>query len=274
MSSKVSGGDLNLLHLETTDCALPDCTNRVVLVTLNRPDKRNALSAQLANELSETLTQLRSDHNLRVVIITGAGEAFSAGTDITELTNLTEAEALQVSARGQKLCDSIESFPVPVLAAINGIAAGGGCELALACHLRIASKNARFSLPETRLGLIPAYGGTQRLSRDIAVARALELMLAGSELDAASALQLGLLNRVVEQDELLVEARALAKQIAAFAPLAIRACLKAVTDGLKVPFEEGLKLERELFASLFATEDAKEGTRAFLEKRAPIFKGK
>jgi enoyl-CoA hydratase len=246
----------------------------IAVLTLNRPEKRNALSADLINELTHTLAELRNDDSLRVVIVTGAGDAFSAGTDITEVTDLTEAEALQVSARGQKLCDSIESFPVPVIAAINGIAAGGGCELALACHLRTASNNARFSLPETRLGLIPAYGGTQRLSRDIALARALELMLAGNELDAASALQLGLLNRVVDDGRLLVESRALAKQIAALAPLAIRACLKAVTEGLRLPFEEGLKLERELFASLFATEDAKEGTRAFLEKRAPSFKGR
>jgi enoyl-CoA hydratase len=249
-------------------------TDGIAVLTLNRPEKRNALSADLINELTHTLAELRNDDSLRVVIVTGAGDAFSAGTDITEVTDLTEAEALQVSARGQKLCDSIESFPVPVIAAINGIAAGGGCELALACHLRTASNNARFSLPETRLGLIPAYGGTQRLSRDIALARALELMLAGNELDAASALQLGLLNRVVDDGRLLVESRALAKQIAALAPLAIRACLKAVTEGLRLPFEEGLKLERELFASLFATEDAKEGTRAFLEKRAPSFKGR
>ena len=248
--------------------------DEIAVVTLNRPEKRNALSSDLINELTRAFADLRNDESLRVAIITGAGDAFSAGTDIKELTDLTEAEALQVSARGQKLCDSIESFPVPVIAAINGIAAGGGCELALACHLRIASKNATFSLPETRLGLMPAYGGTQRLSRDVAVARALELMLAGTELDAASALQLGLLNRVVEHGQLLVESRALAKQIAALAPLAIRACLKAVTEGLKLPFEDGLKLERELFASLFATEDAKEGTRAFLEKRAPRFKGK
>ena len=244
------------------------------VLTLDRPEKRNALSADLIDDLARTFADLRNDDSLRVVIITGAGDAFSSGTDITELTDLTETEALQVSARGQKLCDSIESFPLPVIAAVNGIAAGGGCELALACHLRVASKNARFSLPETRLGLIPAYGGTQRLSRDIAVARALELMLAGNELDAASALQLGLLNRVVERGELLDESRALAKQIAALAPLAIRACLKAVTEGMKVSFEEGLKLERELFASVFATEDAKEGTRAFLEKRAPVFKGR
>ena len=175
--------------------------------------------------------------------------------------------------RGQKLCDEIESFPVPVIAAVNGIAAGGGCELVLACHLRIASSHAQFSLPETKLGLIPAYGGTQRITRDIAIARALEMMLAGKDIDSTMALKLGLLNRVVEPNELMSEARALANEIAALAPLAIRACLKAVTEGLKMPFEEGLALERQLFASLFATEDAKEGTRAFLEKRAPRFKG-
>lgn len=248
--------------------------DQIRLLTLNRADKRNALSAELLNELSQAFERLASEDDLRALILTGVGNAFCAGTDISELPNLTEAEAVEVSARGQHLCDQIESFPVPVIAAVNGIAAGGGCELVLACHLRVASSDARFSLPETRLGLIPAYGGTQRLSRDIAVARALEMMLAGSELDAANALQLGLLNRVVKPDELMVEARALANLIAGLAPLAIRACLKAVTEGLKLPFEEGLALERQLFASLFATEDAKEGTRAFLEKRRPVFKGR
>lgn len=248
--------------------------DQIALLTLNKPAKRNALSAELLGELSQAFARLASDDDLRALILTGAGDAFCAGTDISELDDLTEAEAIEVSTRGQKLCDQIDSFPVPVIAAVNGIAAGGGCELALACHLRVASTNARFSLPETRLGLLPAYGGTQRLSRDIAVARALEMMLAGSELDATSALQLGLLNRVVEPDELMIDARALANEIAALAPLAIRACLKAVTEGLKLPFEEGLALEQQLFASLFATEDAKEGTRAFLEKRKPVFKGR
>ena len=248
--------------------------NQIGLLTLNRAAKRNALSAELLHELSQAFARLASDDDLRALILTGAGNAFCAGTDISELTDLAEAEAVEVSSRGQQLCDQIESFPVPVIAAVNGIAAGGGCELALACHLRVASSDVRFSLPETRLGLIPAYGGTQRLSRDIAVARALEMMLAGGELDAANALQLGLLNRVVKPDELMIEARALASGIAGLAPLAIRACLKAVTEGLKLPFEEGLALERQLFASLFATEDAKEGTRAFLEKRTPVFKGR
>ena len=255
------------------DNVLQERTDGVVLLTLNRPEKRNALSAELIHELSQVFARLQNDDTLRVVILTGAGDAFCAGTDISELENLTEADPTRVSARGQQLCDEIESFPVPVIAAVNGIAAGGGCELVLACHLRIASTSAKFSLPETRLGLIPAYGGTQRLSRDIATARALEIMLAGKEIDSATALKVGLLNRVVEPNELRSEARALANDIAALAPLAIRACLKAVTEGLKMPFEEGLALERQLFASLFATEDAKEGTSAFLEKRVPVFKG-
>jgi len=248
--------------------------DQIAVLTLNRPAKLNALSTELIGDLSEALARLVTDDDLRALILTGAGNAFCAGTDISELTNLTEAEALEISSRGQKICDQIESFPVPVIAAINGVAAGGGCELALACHLRIASTSATFSLPETRLGLMPAYGGTQRLSRDIAVARALEMMLAGKQIDATAALEFGVVNRIVEPDELLVVAGDLANQIAALAPLAIRACLKAVNEGLKLPFEEGLELERELFASLLETEDAKEGTRAFLEKRKPLFKGR
>ena len=248
--------------------------DHIAVLTVNRPARLNALSAELINDLSEALAQLVTDDDLRVVIITGAGDAFSAGTDISELANLTEAEALETSSRGQKICDQIESFPVPVIAAINGVAAGGGCELALACHLRIASTGSKFSLPETHLGLIPAYGGTQRLTRDVAIARALELMLAGKQIDAAAALELGLVNRVVESSELMVAARGLASEIAALAPLAIRACLKAVNQGSRLPFEEGLQLEQDLFASLLETEDAKEGTRAFLETRPPVFKGR
>ena len=246
----------------------------ITVLTLNRPEKRNALSSELISDLETVVSQLGTDDNLRVLIITAAGDAFCAGTDISELTSLTKAEARDISSRGQRLCDLIESFPVPVVAAINGIAAGGGCELALACHMRIGSGEARFSLPETKLGLLPAYGGTQRLSRDMAVARALEMMLAGKTVDADTALKFGLLNRVVDSSGLMAEALALANEIAARAPLAIRACLKAVTEGLKLPFEDGLALERELFASLFETEDAREGTTAFLEKRVPVFKGR
>src|SRR5262245_2684346 len=211
-----------------------DRENGIAALTFNRPSKRNALSRELLDELGQHLSGLQSDKDLRVVILTGAGDAFSAGTDISELTNLTEHESLQTSERGQKICDQIESFPVPVIAVVNGVAAGGGCELALACHLRIASTTAQFSLPETHLGLMPAYGGTQRLTRDVAIARALEMMLAGKQIDAATALEFGLLNRLVAPDELMVAARELANEIAALAPLAIRACLKAVTEGLKL----------------------------------------
>ena len=254
--------------------AIHERSDGISTLTLNRPSKLNALSRELLDEVSQTLSDLENDQALRALILTGAGDAFSAGTDVSELTNLTEAEALETSARGQKICDQIESFPVPVIAAINGVAAGGGCELALACHLRIASTDAKFSLPETRLGLIPAYGGTQRLTRDVAIARALELMVVGKQIDAAAALELGLVNRVVESVELMVAVRVLAGEIAALAPLAIRACLKAVNQGLRLPFEEGLQLEQKLFASLFETEDAREGTRAFLEKRPPVFRGR
>jgi enoyl-CoA hydratase len=249
--------------------------NDVAIIRLNRAEKLNAFSNAMFDELNAVLDELLRHQDLRVLILTGAGErAFCAGTDIAELDGLTEAEAAKLSARGQELCNKLEAFPVPVIAAVNGIAAGGGCELALACHLRIASKRATFSLPETKLGLIPAYGGTQRLPRDIGVARALESMLTGNVIDAPTALDFGFVNRVVESDTLMSEAESLAGEIATMAPLAIRACLKAVTEGLQLPLDEGLALERELFASLFATEDALEGTRAFLEKRAPVFKGR
>ena len=244
------------------------------IIRLNRPDKLNAISSELADKFTRLLTELRSDNNLRALVLTGSGDEFCAGTDISELDGLSEKQAGELSARGQELCELIESFPVPVIAAVDGVAAGGGCELALACHLRIASTRAEFSLPETKLGLIPAYGGTQRLPREIGLVRAVESMVAGKQIDARSAYELGLVNRIVEPEQLLTEAMGLANEIASLAPLAIRACLRAVTEGLKLPFDEGLALERELFASLFATEDAREGTRAFLEKRQPTFRGR
>ena len=225
--------------------------------------------------LSEIFTNFESQPALRAVILTGAGDkAFCAGTDIAELTGLDEHRAREISKRGQDLCNQIESCPVPVIAAINGIAAGGGCELALACHLRIASTDAQFSLPETKLGIIPAYGGTGRLARTIGNGRALEMMLTGRTVCAEEALQFGLINRVVPADELLAAAESFAREISDLAPLAIRACLAAVIQGNELPLAEGLALEARLFASLFATDDVREGTSAFLEKRSPVFKGK
>jgi len=246
----------------------------IEIIKLNRPQKLNALSRDMIGALSGTFTNLEGDTELRAVILTGAGEkAFCAGTDISELVQLKPGEAEAVSKRGQSLCNQIENFPAPVIAAVNGIAAGGGCELALAGHIRIASTNASFSLPETKLGIIPGYGGTQRLARVIGSGRALEMMLSGKTVGAEEALQIGLVNRLTGADDLLVETESLANEVAQLAPLAIRACLKAVTQGLELQLADGLALETELFAALFATEDMREGTSAFLEKRRPVFKG-
>jgi enoyl-CoA hydratase len=246
----------------------------VAIIRLNRPEKLNALSREMILALSDTFKTLNNETGLRVIILTGAGDkAFCAGTDIAELANLDEKEARAVSEHGQALCNQIEYCMVPVIAAINGIAAGGGCELALACHIRISSPHATFSLPETKLGILPGYGGTQRLAREIGKGRALEMMLTASTVGAEEALRIGLINRVAATGDLLTEAEAFAKEIALLAPLAIRACLEAVTRGADLPLREGLALETRLFASLFATEDVREGTRAFLEKRKPVFKG-
>jgi len=286
-------------------------TGPIEIIRLSRPDKLNALTREMILDLSDHLKNVAQQSDLRAVIITGDGEkAFCAGTDIAELTEVAEHledceeenaaqdedsgpghdraaaqredraaaqredRAREVSERGQALCNQIENCGVPVIASVNGIAAGGGCELALACHLRIASENARFSLPETKLALVPAYGATQRLAREIGNGRALEMMLTGKIVGAEEALQFGLINRIAPASELLAQAKDLAGEIAELAPLAIRACLEAVNKGSELPLAEGLALEAKLFAKLFATEDVREGTRAFLEKRKPVFTGK
>lgn len=244
------------------------------IIRLNRPEKLNALSREMILALGEVFKNIEREPDLRAIILTGAGDrAFSAGTDISELAQLSADEAGEVSARGQSLCNQIEKCRVPVIAAINGIAAGGGCELALACHLRIAAPTAQFSLPETKLGVIPGYGGTQRLAREIGRGRALEIMLRGRTVGAQEALHIGLINRIATTGALLSDAESLAREIAQLAPLAIRACLEAVTRGIELELEEGLALEARLFAELFTSDDVREGTRAFLEKRQPIFKG-
>ena len=246
------------------------------IIQLNRPEKLNALSPEMILALTDIFKRIDEESGLRVVILTGSGDkAFCAGTDIEELATTTDHHrARAISERGQALCNQIENCIVPVIAAVNGIAAGGGCELALACHFRIASTNAQFSLPETKLGVVPAYGGTRRLAREIGNGRALEMMLTGRCVSAEEALQFGLINRVTTAFDLAKEAESMANEIAKLAPLAIRACLEAVLKGEELPLAEGLRLEAELFASLFTTEDVREGTRAFFEKRQPIFKGK
>ena len=247
---------------------------RIAVVRLDRPEKRNALTRRMLDRLAGFFDDIKPRDDLRAVILTHAGAAFCAGTDIGELAALDETEAHRTSQRGQTVCDSIESCPIPVIAAIDGAAVGGGCELALACHLRIASRASTFSLPEIDLGLLPAYGGTQRLPRVVGRARALAVMLAGDSITADDALALGFVNRVVEAGEAESAAIELANRIGGFAPLAVRACLRAVTEGARLDLKRGLELEAELFAGLFATRDVREGTRAFLEKRAPVFEGR
>lgn len=247
----------------------------IALICFARPEKLNALSRHMKEELKRILIELESNNDLRAVIITGEGErAFCAGTDIADMAPLDEDGAKAFAEQGQRLGDQMEHFPVPVIAAINGIAAGGGTELALGCHLRIAAKNARFSLPELKLGIIPGYGGTQRLMRVVGEGRALEMMLTGGSISADEAWRIGLVNRVVESSDLMKEAESLAREISQLAPLAIRACLKAVIGGSELSLEAGLALERQLFGALFASEDVREGTSAFLEKRVAVFKGK
>ena len=246
----------------------------VARVTLDRATKRNALTAVMLERLAALFAGMDARTDLRAVILYGRGDAaFCAGTDISELSALDAEGARRASERGQRVCALVEECPVPVICAVDGLAAGGGFELALACHLRVASERARFLLPETRLGLLPAYGGTQRLSRIVGEGRALAVMLAGAEITAGEALRIGLVNRITAPDACLDEAEALALAISEQAPLAVRACLEAVTQGTRLPLAEGLALEARLFSRLFDTSDAREGTRAFLEKRPPEFKG-
>jgi enoyl-CoA hydratase len=254
------------LTIETTD--------GIAVVTLSRPEKLNALNGRTIEELDVAFAALASDAGVKGVILTGAGEkAFVAGADIAELAAAGPLEAREVGRRGQAVFSRIEHLPKPVVAAINGFALGGGCELAMACHVRLASENARLGTPEVKLGLMCGYGGTQRLPRLIGRGRALELLLTGEMIDAAEAFRLGLVNRVVPKERLLPEATALLKKMLANGPVALRYTLEAVAAGLDLPLEEGQRLEATLFGVLCTTEDMKEGTRAFLEKRPPQFKG-
>ncbi len=244
----------------------------VATITVNRPDRLNALNAAMIDELRGALLQVRHDESVRAVIITGAGEkAFVAGADIAELSQQSPLGAKITAQRGQHVFDLVETLGKPVIAAINGYALGGGCELAMACTLRVAADTARLGQPEINLGLIPGYGGTQRLSRLVGRGRALELLLRGHQIDAAEAHRIGLVDRVVPRAELMPTALGLAVELAAKAPVAARAILEAVHKGLQMPFAEGQAYEATLFGLVVTTEDMQEGTRAFLEKRRPRF---
>jgi enoyl-CoA hydratase len=246
--------------------------NGIALVTINRPDVRNALNMATMEELRNAFEQIRNDDEIRVAILTGSGDkAFVAGADINELATLSPVSSREYSLAGQAVLDGIERLGKPVIAAVNGHALGGGCELAMACSFRIASENATFGQPEVKLGVIPGYGGTQRLARLVGPGWAAQLLVTGEIISAAEALRIGLVNHVVPQHELLPAAETIAKKVIANAPLAVKFCLDALQSS---DTTRGMELEANLFASCFATDDMKEGTRAFLEKRAPNFRGK
>jgi enoyl-CoA hydratase len=247
----------------------------VAILTVNRPKVLNALNIATLRELRAALTALQQDAAVRAVVITGAGDkSFVAGADINEFSGLSPASGREQARMGQEVFESIERLGKPVIAAINGYALGGGCELAMACTVRIAADTARLGQPEINLGLIPGYAGTQRLARLIGTGRALELLLTGEQVTAAEAHRLGLVNRVVRPDDLMNEARALAATLAAKAPLAVRFILDAVHRGVQLPLRDAEALEATLFGLVASTDDMREGTRAFLEKRKPEFKGK
>jgi enoyl-CoA hydratase/carnithine racemase len=254
---------------------LVETRDGVAVVTVNRPDKLNALDDRTMEELDAVFTALGADASVRGVILTGAGEkAFVAGADIGELARQSPVEGQERSVRGQKVLDRIEGLGKPVVAAVGGFALGGGCELAMACHVRVASENAKLGTPEVKLGIMCGYAGTQRLPRLVGKGRALELLLTGEMVDAAEALRIGLVNKVVPKARLLEESEALLRKMLANGPVSLRFTLQAVGSGLEVPFAEGQYLEATLFGLICTTEDSKEGTRAFLEKRPPKFQGK
>ena len=246
----------------------------VATITVNRPEKLNALNATVLAELGDAAARLGEDGAIKGAILTGAGpKAFVAGADIGEIAAQGPVDGKARSLEGQRVFRALERSGKPVLAAVNGFALGGGCELAMACHLRVASETARFGQPEAKLGIGPGYGGTVRLPRLVGRGRALELLLTGQMIDAQEAYRIGLVNRVVPADRLLAETETLLRTILENGPLAIRACLEAVDAGLDTGLDEALLLEANLFGLLSGTPDMREGTAAFGEQRKPVFRG-
>jgi enoyl-CoA hydratase len=247
----------------------------VAVLTVNRPKVLNALNTQTLDELRRAILDLRRDDGVRAVVLTGAGEkSFIAGADINELATQTPVSGREHAMTGQHILDLIEQMGKPVIAAINGFALGGGCELAMACTIRIAAETAKLGQPEINLGLIPGYAGTQRLTRIVGRGRALELLLTGDQVTAQEAHRLGLVNRVVPAADLMTEAKKLASVLAGKAPVAVRYILEAVNKGVEMPFAQAQVFEATLFGLVASTEDMREGTKAFLEKRKAEFKGK
>jgi enoyl-CoA hydratase len=244
----------------------------IYIITINRPEKLNALNKTVIRELGEAVSEVYENPLIRAAIITGAGtRAFAAGADIRGFSGLTKDEGMALAIQGMDVFFKIENAPKPIVAAVNGFALGGGCELAMACHFRLCSESAQFGQPEISLGLIPGYGGTQRLTKYIGKGPALEAMLTGNLIPAPLALQYGLVNYITTAEELLNKTTSILQQIISKAPLAIAKCITAVNAATENV--DGYALETKLFGECFATEDMKEGTAAFLEKRAPVFRG-
>ena len=261
---------LNTMH----STLLTSLENGIFIITINRPDKLNALNQQVMSDLNEVMDEVYTNPEIKSAIITGAGpKSFVAGADISEFVGSSVDQGKALAKRGQDIFFKIENSPKPIVACVNGFALGGGCELALSCHFRIATENAKFGQPEVNLGLIPGYGGTQRLTQIIGKGRSLELLMSANMIDAATALQYGLVNHVVTQDQLLQKAKDILNIINNKAPIAVAACItaaNAVFDETK----NGYAVEVDVFGNCFATEDMKEGTAAFLEKRKAVFTGK
>jgi len=256
------------------DNLLVERDGAVAMLTINRPTVLNALNTQTVDELRRAVLELKADATARAIIVTGAGpKSFVAGADINELAVLRPTAGREHALAGQHVFDVIENLGKPVIAAINGFALGGGCELAMACTLRIAADTARLGQPEIALGLIPGYAGTQRLPRLVGKGRAMEMLLTGAPIGADEALRIGLVHRVVPAADLMTEARKLAAQLAANAPVAMRYIINAVNKGSEMPFAEACQYEATLFGLVASTDDMREGTAAFLEKRKPVFKG-
>ena len=252
---------------------LYEAKESVAIITVNRPDKLNALNGPTMSELRQLLKMIKNDSAVNIVIITGAGDkAFVAGADINELNKLDVLSGKEFTESGQEVFNLIENLGKPVIAAVNGFALGGGCELALACHIRLASEKAKFGQPEVNLGVIPGYGGTQRLARLVNSGRAIEYILTGNMIDAEEAFRIGLVNRIYPHDELMAKAWEMAKTIVTKGQIAVRMALKAVVSCDELSEKEGQNLEASLFAVCCGTDDFKEGTSAFLQKRKPEFK--
>lgn len=250
-----------------------DVENYIATITINRPEALNAMNKILVAELKEAVEECIANDNVRVIVITGSGEkAFVAGADIKAMQKMSGRQALEFSREGQEMTMVIENSPKPVIAAINGFALGGGCEIALACDMRVAAENAKFSQPEVALGIIPGWGGTQRLPRLIGKGRAIEMITGGGMIDAEEALRIGLVNHVVPQPELMEKVHSLAKSILKNGPAAVGAALKCIHHGFDKHLENGLDIELNAFAELFETDEQREGTTAFVEKRKSNFK--